>query len=231
MDGPLKGILAGKLDSYDIINDPAENRTGGHVSFSPVSRKALDDIRSVPGRAPAREPQRRSAPEPCEPGLRCSNCGAGRSEGCASPRGHGALVRFHGTRISAVRRGALRRGDSCAGEDPRRGSAQPRRGIANRRLSLVARTYDKAVAAFRKASEIAPDSPDVRVYLALHYARGTDWARRRPRLCSRRSFPRRPIDCPLSMRSRDPRASRATGGCYRFVSEGLCPSERRPRRS
>ena len=35
---------------------------------------------------------------------------------------------------------------------------------------------DKAAAAFRKASEIAPDSPDVRVNLALHYARGTDWA-------------------------------------------------------
>ena len=32
-----------------------------------------------------------------------------------------------------------------------------------------------ALSAFRKAQAIAPDSPDVRTYLALHYARGPQW--------------------------------------------------------
>ena len=38
------------------------------------------------------------------------------------------------------------------------------------------------MAIFTKAAEIAPDSPDVRVYLALHYARGADWQRAVPPL-------------------------------------------------
>ena len=40
----------------------------------------------------------------------------------------------------------------------------------------------RAVALFTKAAQIAPDSPDVRVYLALHYARGAEWQRAVPLL-------------------------------------------------
>ena len=40
----------------------------------------------------------------------------------------------------------------------------------------------QALAAFRKAAAIAPRSPDVRVYLALHYARGTEWRQAVPML-------------------------------------------------
>jgi choline-sulfatase len=36
--------------------------------------------------------------------------------------------------------------------------------------------------AFRRAEEISPRSPDVRTYLALHYARGKEWARAVPLL-------------------------------------------------
>lgn len=39
-----------------------------------------------------------------------------------------------------------------------------------------------ALASFRKAAAIAPKSPDVRVYLALHYARGKDWQQAVPML-------------------------------------------------
>jgi tetratricopeptide (TPR) repeat protein len=38
----------------------------------------------------------------------------------------------------------------------------------------------KALAAFRRAGELAPKSDDVRLYLALHYARGKDWAQAAP---------------------------------------------------
>ena len=40
----------------------------------------------------------------------------------------------------------------------------------------------KAIEAFRKAAAIAPQSPDVRTYLALHYARGKDWQQAVPML-------------------------------------------------
>jgi len=40
----------------------------------------------------------------------------------------------------------------------------------------------KALEAFRKAAAIAPRSPDVRTYLALHYARGKDWPQAVPML-------------------------------------------------
>jgi choline-sulfatase len=39
-----------------------------------------------------------------------------------------------------------------------------------------------AIAAFDKAADIAPGSPDVRTYLALHYARGAQWPRAAPLL-------------------------------------------------
>ena len=39
-----------------------------------------------------------------------------------------------------------------------------------------------ALEAFKKAATIAPRSPDVRVYLALHYARGKDWPQAVPML-------------------------------------------------
>ncbi len=40
----------------------------------------------------------------------------------------------------------------------------------------------QALAAFRRAEEISPRSPDVRTYLALHYARGKEWAQAVPLL-------------------------------------------------
>jgi choline-sulfatase len=41
---------------------------------------------------------------------------------------------------------------------------------------------ERAIQAFERAGRIAPDSPDVRTYLALHYARGKDWERAVPLL-------------------------------------------------
>jgi len=40
----------------------------------------------------------------------------------------------------------------------------------------------QALDAFTRAQQIAPDSPDVRTYLALHYAHGKDWQRAVPML-------------------------------------------------
>jgi tetratricopeptide (TPR) repeat protein len=41
---------------------------------------------------------------------------------------------------------------------------------------------ERALRAFRRATEIAPRSPDVQMYLALHYAKGREWPRAVPLL-------------------------------------------------
>jgi Tfp pilus assembly protein PilF len=63
-------------------------------------------------------------------------------------------------------------------EDPHNLDAALRLASAHSALGHDA----QARQAFRKAAAIAPDSPDVRLYLALHYARGTEWARAVPLL-------------------------------------------------
>ncbi len=50
-----------------------------------------------------------------------------------------------------------------------------------RRTRRSARTR-RAIDAFKRAAAIAPRSADVRLYLALHYARGRDWERAVPLL-------------------------------------------------
>jgi tetratricopeptide (TPR) repeat protein len=63
-------------------------------------------------------------------------------------------------------------------EDPYNLDATLRLATAHSALAHEA----KALAAFRRAGELAPTSDDVRMYLALHYARGKDWARAVPTL-------------------------------------------------
>ena len=63
-------------------------------------------------------------------------------------------------------------------EDPHNLDAALRAATAYSSLGQDAR----ALAMFQKAAEIAPNSSDVRTYLALHYARGKDWPRAVPLL-------------------------------------------------
>jgi tetratricopeptide (TPR) repeat protein len=63
-------------------------------------------------------------------------------------------------------------------EDPYNLDATLRLATAHSALGRDA----QALAAFRKAAEIAPRSPDVTTYLALHYARSRDWERAVPLL-------------------------------------------------
>ena len=178
IDGPLKGILTETLETYDIVNDPAETQNlGPDVSFSPVSRKALEEY-PVPSRA-ARPPENLSDD------ARRSLASLGYVAATAAP-----VVRKNAPRpvdmvhlFDAMEQAselfvaeryaeAIPVLEKILAADPHNLDAALRIAISHSSLGH----NDKAVAAFRKASQIAPDSPDVRVYLALHYARGTDWA-------------------------------------------------------
>ena len=74
-------------------------------------------------------------------------------------------------------------GHPAAGEDPGRGSRRTSTPPSTwRARTPPSDTRSGPSQAFEKAAEIAPDSQDVRTYLALHYARGKQWERAVPLL-------------------------------------------------
>jgi tetratricopeptide (TPR) repeat protein len=63
-------------------------------------------------------------------------------------------------------------------KDPHNLDTALRLAVAHSALGHDAEALD----AFRKAETLAPDSPDVRTYLALHYAKGDEWQKAIPLL-------------------------------------------------
>ena len=73
--------------------------------------------------------------------------------------------------------------DSAARADPRAGSAQSRRRAAAGDVAFVARARPQAArSGVQESGGDRARSPDVRTYLALHYARGKEWQRAVPLL-------------------------------------------------
>ena len=81
-----------------------------------------------------------------------------------------------------VRRADMPRRSRCSRRSSSRirTTSMPRCALATAHSSLGQDA--RAVATFQKAAEIAPNSSDVRTYLALHYARGKDWPQAVPLL-------------------------------------------------
>jgi tetratricopeptide (TPR) repeat protein len=180
-----KSILAGRVEIYDVIVDPAESHdlAADDRTRPPVPR-ALRDY-PVPSPAAARPP------ENLDENARRSLASLGYVSATATPE---------------VRKGAPRPADMVplfdviekasglfvAGQyartipllekiltaDPFNLDAALRLATAHSSLGHEA----KALAMFRKAAEISPASPDVRTYMALHYARGKQWERAVPLL-------------------------------------------------
>ena len=188
VDGTRKAILAGKVEAYDLAARSAARRTIW-ARVQPPGRHAarLEDY-PVPSpdaaqRRPTRWTRRRAS------GSRASGYVERRRrpdcpERRAAAGGHdGALRAMLRDGVRTLRGGRLRAGDSAAGEDPGRRSVQPRCDAAAGDGATRRSDRDgEAIAAFRKAGELAPRSTDVRLYLALHYARGRDWPRAVPLL-------------------------------------------------
>jgi Tfp pilus assembly protein PilF len=177
VDGPLKGILAGRLESYDVINDPGETQDlGGGVSLSPVARKALEEY-PVPSREASRPPENLS--DEARRNLASLGYVAATAQPVVrkdAPRPvdmvhlFDAMERAAGLFVAERYAEAIPLFEKILAQDPHNLDAALR--LATSYSSTGQRP--RAQEAFRKASQIAPDSPDVRVYLALHYAQGTD---------------------------------------------------------
>lgn len=185
VDGAQKAILAGRLEAYDLAADPKEAHDLGEAA--PLRREARAALRDYPLPAP-RAPEaagtldaeqarqlatlgyvaagaqpvvRKDAPRPVEM--------AGLFE--VMDRASALFVAEDYARVVPLL-------EKILAADPHNLDAALRLATAHSALGHAA----QALAAFERAGAIAPGSPDVRAYLALHYARGREWEKAAPLL-------------------------------------------------
>lgn len=185
VDGALKAIFAGKIETYKIREDPGEkNDLGSGASLPPALRKALDDY-------PVPSPEAARTPENLSDDARRSLASLGYVSGGAAP-----VVRRDAPRpadmvgifdtidrastlfVNARYAQAIPLLKEILAKDPNNLAAALRLATSYSMLRQEA----QALEAFRRAVAIAPTSEDVRLYLALHFTRGNDWAQAAPTL-------------------------------------------------
>jgi choline-sulfatase len=183
--GRQKAIFAGRLEVYDVVADPMEAHD--LAALGNVPRPLLTALRGYP--VPSLEAQ---------PSM--------GSLGNEELRKLASLGYISASAVPAVRKDAPRPADMSRlfdviekasglfvreeyanaipllerilAEDPSNLDAALHLATAHSALGHE----ERALAAFQKAGDIAPDSQDVRTYLALHYARGKGWERAVPLL-------------------------------------------------
>lgn len=186
LEGRLKTILAGSLEVYDVIADPGETRNLAATGNVPRgARAALQDY-PIPNPAAAAqgsgamsdEERRKLASlgyvsSDSKPVVRKD---APRAADMASlfPILDDAAALF--VREQYAQAIPLLR--EILSKDPHNLDAALRLATSYSSLGRDA----EAVAAFQQAQRIAPESQDVRTYLALHYARGSEWPKAVPLL-------------------------------------------------
>jgi tetratricopeptide (TPR) repeat protein len=185
VEGRHKAILAGRVESYDVVADPREARDlgeGPHLS-QPL-RSALRGY-PVPSLEPPKADETLSAEERQKlASLGYVSAGAAPVVRKDAPRpadkvrlfdrleeASGMFVREEYSRVIPLL-------ERIQAEDPNNLDAALRLAAAHSALGHER----QALAAFEKAQQLAPQSRDVRTYLALHYARGKDWSRAAPLL-------------------------------------------------
>jgi choline-sulfatase len=183
--GSDKGILAGKLELYDVVADPGETRDLAATAEVPRALATAARGYPVPALAPPRAGDLLGKEE------RRKLASLGYVSGGATP-----VVRKDAPRPVDMSRlfpvldeasDLFVRGEYARvipllerilAADPGNLDAALRLATAHSSLG-----HEKqALAAFAKARALAPQSPDVRTYLALHYARGREWRRAAPLL-------------------------------------------------
>ncbi|HEY2093342.1 MAG TPA: sulfatase-like hydrolase/transferase [Thermoanaerobaculia bacterium] len=186
VEGTRKAILAGSLEVYDVAADPGETHNlAPQASLTREQRATLRDY-PIPSLAQAANA---TAPADAEERKKLASLGyvtadvkplirkdAPRPADMAPlfPILDEAAARFVREEYAA----AIPLLEEILVKDPHNLDAALRLATAQSSLG-----HDQqAVAAFERAQAIAPDSPDVRTYLALHLARTNDWKKAEPML-------------------------------------------------
>ena len=185
VEGVRKAILSGKVEAYDLDRDPKEaSDLGSGVNLTSTLRARLEEY-------PVPSPDAARAPDTLDneakqrlASLGYVSAGAAPAVRKDAPRPADMTALFGDLeRASAI----FTAGDYAAAipvltkilaVDPNNLDATLRLATAHSSLGHDA----LAIAAFKKAGALAPRSPDVKTYLALHYARGKDWALAAPLL-------------------------------------------------
>jgi tetratricopeptide (TPR) repeat protein len=185
VNGRYKAILSARVETYDLWTDPGETHDlGSGVSLPPGMRKSMEDY-PVPSPGVARAPEtldedakRRLA------SLGYVSAGAAPAVRRDAPRPADMAKLFPTMDEAAALFGAAEYAKAIPVlqrvlvADPHNLDAALRLATAYSSLGHAAQAEE----AFRKAAAIAPESQDVRTYLALHYARTKDWPRAIPLL-------------------------------------------------
>ena len=185
VEGRTKAILAGRLEVYDVVADPAKTRDLG--PGAELSRPLRDALREypVPSLLPGAPADRLGEEERRKlASLGYVSAGAQPVVRKDAPR-PADMVRLFPVLDEAstlfVREEYARvipLLERIRSEDPGNLDAALRLATAHSALGHER----QALALFETAGEIAPGSQDVRTYLALHYARGRQWERAVPLL-------------------------------------------------
>jgi len=182
VQGRTKTIRAGSLEMYDVIADPAEAHDLKGELSRPV-RKALAEYPLPSLDAPS--PENLSDEER----RKLASLGYVASEANPVVRQDAPrpvdmtflfpiLDKASGLFVREQYAEAIPLLEKIRAVDPYNLDAVLRLASAHSALGHEPQALD----AFRQAQSIAPTSPDVRTYLALHYARGKDWPRAVPLL-------------------------------------------------
>jgi choline-sulfatase len=184
VEGSYKSILAGRLELYDVVKDPRETRDISNEPDRPLVPAALRDY-------PTPSPESARPPDALDPEAQKALASLGYVSAGAAPvvrKGAPRPVDMVGVFGPLERASALFTAGEYARAIPLYESilaADPYNLDAVLRIasSHSALGHDRqAEASFERAARLAPQSPDVKVYLALHYARTRDWQRSVPLL-------------------------------------------------
>jgi arylsulfatase A-like enzyme/tetratricopeptide (TPR) repeat protein len=183
VEGSLKVIKAGRLEVYDVVADPGETHDlAASARLSRPLRTALLDyplppLAPPPATSSLGEEERRKLAS-----LGYVSAGAPPVVRKDAPRPadmvrlFDVLDRASGLFVREEYKQVIPLLEKILAQDPTNLDAALRLATAHSALGHA----EQADRAFRRAADIAPDSPDVRVYRALHEARGNEWQRAVP---------------------------------------------------
>jgi choline-sulfatase len=185
LEGSKKAIFAGQLEVYDVIADPGETRN--LAATAELSRDARATLRDYP--IPSLESAAAAVPSDEEERRKLASLGYVASDvkpvirqDAPRPADMAPLFpildRASGLFVRGQYAAAIPLLEQIRARDPNNLDAALRLATAHSSLGHER----EALAGFEAAGRIAPQSPDVRTYLALHYARGKNWEKAVPML-------------------------------------------------
>jgi arylsulfatase A-like enzyme/Flp pilus assembly protein TadD len=185
VDGNRKAILAGKLEVYDVVADPGE--THDLAAGANLSRQSRAALQEYP--IPSVDAQQSASNLSAEEQKKLAALGYVSSVAKAvvradAPRPADMAPMFpildEAARLFVREQyaQAIPLLEQILAKDPHNLDAALRLATAHSTLG-----HDQAaLAAYRRAEVIAPNSADVRTYMALHYARTAEWPKAVPML-------------------------------------------------